>query len=143
RIPDAASGTITEKVLVAATCPLLIAQQQMRGPYREVLVALDDTPHSADVVRAVEALHLTDERPATVIHAHEPPHAAMMSTIGGATAADTYVATSRAQAHACISDLLQLHSCDADRYRIMVIDRRPASAILEAIQRVQPDLVVL
>jgi universal stress protein E len=143
-IPDAVSGTITEKVLAAATSPLLIARREMRGPYREVLVALDDTPHSAHVVRAVESLHLTEERPATVIHAHESPYAGMMNTLGtGPDAAESYAASARAQAHAGIRDLLQTHSSDAERYEIMIVERRPASGILGTIERLQPDLVVL
>jgi universal stress protein E len=143
-IPDAVSGTITEKVLAAATSPLLIARREMRGPYREVLIALDDAPHSAHVVRALESLHLTDERPATVIHAHESPYAGMMNTVGiGPEAADAYVASARAQARAGIMELLQMHSSDAERYEIMIVERRPASAILGTIERLRPDLVVL
>jgi nucleotide-binding universal stress UspA family protein len=143
-IADAVSGTIADKVLGAGICPLLIAQGEVRGAYRNVLVALDNAPHAGEVVRAVESLRLTVERPATVVHAYEAPYAGMMSTVAnGPELTDAYLAASRAQALASIEDLLHRHSNDAGRYQVMTVERRPATAILGTIERLQPDLVVL
>lgn len=141
---DAMNGTITEKVLGAATCPLLIAQQHVQGSYRHVLVALDGSPNAAAVVRTVESLGLTSASSTTVIHAHEPPYAGMMATVGvGLDATAAYAEASRAQATAGIRELLHANSNDPGRYQIIIVERRPASAILGAVERLQPDLLVL
>jgi len=140
---DAMNGTITEKVLGASTCPLLIAQRDMQGEYRHVLIALDGSANAAAVIGAVESLGLHDNA-TTVIHAHEPPYAGMMSTVGvGGDATAAYAEASRAQATAGIRELLHVHSNDPGRYRIVVVERRPATAILGAVERLRPDLVVL
>ncbi len=143
-LADAVSGTITEKVLGAAACPVLIARQSARGPYRKVLVALDGMPNGGHVVQAIESLGLTREGSATVVHAHEPPYVGMMNIVGvGIEAATTYAEASRAQAAAGIRALLGEHSDDASRYQVVVVEHRPANAILGLVDSLQPDLVVL
>jgi nucleotide-binding universal stress UspA family protein len=141
---DALTGTITEKVLGAAACPVLIAQQEMRGNYRNILVALDGSPRSAHLLREVEALALTQDSFATVVHAHEAPYESMMNTVGvGAQNIASYAAASRDQASAHIRALLGTNSTDASRYRLSVVEMRPAQAILRAVETLKPDLVVL
>lgn len=143
-LADAVNGTITEKVLGAAACPVLIVHQELDGPYRHVLVALDGMPHSGEVVAAVESLGLTRNSIGTVVHAHEPPYLGMMNVVGvGLEAASAYADSSRAQAAASIRELVAENSDDAGRYRIAVIEHRPATAILSAVNAVNPDLVVL
>jgi universal stress protein E len=144
RLADAMQGTITEKVLGAAACPVLIAQQGMQGGYRKVLVALDGMPGGGDVVTAFESLGLTRESHDVVVHAHEPPYLSMMDTVGvGAAAASSYAQSSRALAASHIGKIIRTHSTDAGRYRIVIVDRQPAAAIVSAVDRMKPDLVVL
>jgi nucleotide-binding universal stress UspA family protein len=141
---DAVNGTLTEKVLGASACPVLIARQEPRGPYRQVLIALDGSATSAGVVRAVEALGLRGEGLATVVHAHEPPYLGMMNIAGVELDATTaYADTSLAQAAAGIRKLLAGQDADAASYQIEVVAQRPATAILQCVERFKPDLVVL
>lgn len=141
---DAVTGTITEKVLAAAACPVLIAQQEMHGDYRKVLVALDGSTRSAQVLHEVETLALTQDSFATVVHAHEPAYAAMMNTVGvGADSIIKYAESSRSQATDHIEALLAAYSRDARRYQISIVEMRPAAAILRAVETLKPDLVVL
>ncbi len=141
---DAVSGTITEKVLRAAACPVLIAHQEIDGPYRQVLVALDGASNAGEIVRAAESLAITPDNFATVVHAHEPPYVGMMNVVGvGSEAAGAYAESSRAQAAAAIQNLVRAHSVDARRYEIVIVEQRPATAILGAVDRLKPDLVVL
>jgi nucleotide-binding universal stress UspA family protein len=143
-LADVVSGTITEKVLGAAAFPVLIAQQEVHGPYRRVLVALDGMPAGGGIVRAVESLGLARDSEIIAVHAHEPPYVGMMNIVGvGMEAATSYADASRAQASAAIHALLDENSAEPGRYRVMVIEHRPAAAILEAVDRVKPDLVVL
>ena len=143
-LADAMNGTITEKVLGAAACPVLIARQDVNGPYRRVLVALDGTPRSGAIVHAIESLGLARDSAVTVVHAHEPPYVGMMNIVGvGIEAAASYAESSRAQAAAGIRDILHANCDDASRYRVVVVEHRPAAAILGAVESLEPDLVVL
>jgi nucleotide-binding universal stress UspA family protein len=143
-VADAVNGTITEKVLGAAACPVLIAHRETRGPYRHVLVALDGSSHSGSIMRAVESLGLTHDGGATVLHAHEPLYLGMMNIVGvGTEAAAAYAETSREAAAAGIRELVGAQAEDQNRYRIVVVEQRPATAILGAVKRLKPDLVVL
>jgi nucleotide-binding universal stress UspA family protein len=143
-LADAVSGTITEKILGAAACPVLIAREEVRGPYRHVLVALDGTPQGGDVVRAIESLGLTRETRATVVHAHEPLYIGMMSIVGvGAEAATAYANSSRAQTAALLENLIGKHSEDPARFDVAVVEQPPVTAILSAMHTIKPDLVVL
>jgi nucleotide-binding universal stress UspA family protein len=143
-LTDAVNGTIVEKVLGAAACPVLIARGETQEPYRHVIVALDGTPHGADVVRAIEALGLTRESRATVVHAHEPLYIGMMNIVGvGAEAAMAYADSSRMQAAAHLEELIRKSSDDPARFEIAVVEQRPATAILGAINTLKADLVVL
>jgi universal stress protein E len=143
-LADAVKGTITEKVLGAAAFPVLIARQQVNGAYGRVLVALDGTPAGGGIVRAIEALGLARDSETIAVHAHEPPYVSMMNIVGvGMEAAASYAETSRAQATATIRALLDQHSTDPGGYRVVVVEHRPASAILEAVESFKPDLVVL
>lgn len=141
---DAVNGTITERVLGAATCPVLIAQREMHGEYRHVLIALDGSPRSAQVLREAEALVLTQDSFATVVHAHEPLYEGMMNTVGiGGENIAGYAAASRDHAAAHIKAIIAANSRDAFRYQTSIIERRPASALLQAVDTLKPDVVVL
>jgi nucleotide-binding universal stress UspA family protein len=142
---DAVSGTITQRVLGAAACPVLIAHQEMQGPYRQVLVALDGAPSADGIVHAVESLGLTRESLATVVHAHEPPYVGLMNIVGvgGIDAAAAHADISRAQAATNIRNLLGTYSDDASLYEVVVVEHRPATAILGIVDRLKPDLLVL
>jgi nucleotide-binding universal stress UspA family protein len=141
---DAVNGTITERVLGAAACPVLVAQQEMRGQYRHVLIALDGSPRSAQVVSEFEALSLARGSLASVIHAHVAPYESMMNTVGvGVQSTTSYASASRDQATAGIKALLAANSRDAQRYQLSIVEMRPAAAILRAVDALTPDLVVL
>lgn len=141
---DAMNGTLTEKVLGAVACPVLIAQQEMRGEYRNVLVALDGSSRSAHLLREVEALGLASHGFATAMHAHEPAYEGMMNTVGvGAQSIARYAAASRDEATENIRSLLAANSRDARRYQVSVMQMRPAAAILRAVETLKPDLVVM
>jgi nucleotide-binding universal stress UspA family protein len=143
-LADAVSGTITEKVLGAAACPVLIAREHTEGHYRHVLVALDGTSRGGDIVQALESLGLTRESRATIVHAHEPMYVGMMNVIGvGAEAASAYADSSRAQAAIHLEQLIRKRSEDPRRFEIVVVEQPPAAAILRAIDAIKPGLVVL
>lgn len=141
---DTVRSTMTEQVLSGATCPVLTARRDVAGDYRHVLIALDGSPASAHLLQVVESLALAKEGVATVLHAHAPPYEGMMNTVGvGAGNIARYAATTREQAAENVRELLAAHSADAHRYRIAVVDGRPAGTILHSLQDLQADLLVL
>ncbi len=143
-LADAMSGTLIGKLLGASHCPLLIARQSVQDDYGHVVVALDDSPDAAGTLGAVESFGFARKGFATVVHAHEPRYAGMMNTVGvGPDATAAYVNASRAQVTADMRQLLDRCSSNARRYQIVIVERRPAAAILGAIERLTPDLVVL
>jgi nucleotide-binding universal stress UspA family protein len=141
---DALEGTIAEKALAARSCPVLVVRNEDRGPYRRVLLALDESDASASAIRAAESLVLTPEMSATVVHAHRPPYEGMLysadvspETIG------RYADNWKRDANQAVRELLSLESDDASRYTIHIEQKPAAPGILQAIEYSSPDLLVM
>ncbi|WP_153067248.1 universal stress protein [Steroidobacter cummioxidans] len=138
-VVDGVSGTIAEKVLSARKCPLLLVQQEADVSYRNVLFALDDSPESGLAVRAAESLVLRPQSQATVLHVYEPPLKGMVPSARQATTA--YEARDRAATG--IQQLLSRESADDSRYEVLLEEGHPIPAILRAVERHQPQLLVM
>jgi nucleotide-binding universal stress UspA family protein len=144
---DAVKGTLTEHIVGDARCPVLIVRRRVRDEYRSVMLALDGSPASRGVIDAAEALGLSRrgvDRRLTAIHAHEPPYEAMMTSVGvGDANVAKYAAATLAQAAEAMRAQLRARSDHPERYRLLVAEGRPVSAIRRAIDEVTPDLVIL
>lgn len=111
---DALEGTIAEKALAARSCPVLIVQSEARTSYRRALLALDLSESSASALRAAESLVLTPAMDAWIVHSNQPPSQALLEQAGvGPTS------------------LVHLEQQTA------------ATGILRAIERYEPDLLVV
>jgi universal stress protein E len=143
-LADAMHGTFGERLLSEARCPVLMVRRPVQEPYRRMLVALDGSTASGHVIRAAEVLPIAPGGEYAVVHAHEPPYEAMMNTVGvGSANVATYASASMSQAATAIHTALRLHSLDWRRYRVMLMDARPGTAIREAVREVNPDVLVL
>jgi universal stress protein E len=141
---DALRGTFTEKLLSEARCPVLIARRRANEPYRRLLLALDGSRATGQVVRAAERLAVAEDAAFAVVHAHEPPYESMMNTVGvGNLGVATYAAASMSQAASLIHSQLRMHSVDWQRHRVILTDSRPAHAIRDALGETNPDLLVM
>jgi universal stress protein E len=141
---DALGGTIAERVLSSRAAPVLIVNRAPRAVYRNVLVALDLSEVSALALRAAESLVINGDARAVVLHAYEPPYEGMLSYTG--VSEDAIGEYSRAwarQAQIAVRGLLKQHTRDITRYSVATEQRRPASAILAAADRIRPDLLVM
>ncbi|HEX6636023.1 MAG TPA: universal stress protein [Steroidobacteraceae bacterium] len=137
-------GTPTEQLLSRARKPVLVARRPGKDAYRTVLLALDGSPATEEVLRLTERLPLAENAQVAVVHAHEPPYEAMMNTVGvGNLSVASYASASMSQAASMIQAELQRHSQDPRRYRVLVVDSRPGAAIRQAVRDVRPDLLVL
>jgi universal stress protein E len=143
-VRDALEGTIAEKVLAARRFPVLVVQDEARAPYRRVLLALDLSDASASAIRAAESLVLTPEVDATVVHAHEPPYQGMLHYVDvGTDAVARYADGWQREARSAVRDLLKYESAHFARYDILIEQQPSALGILGAIERYEPDLLVM
>jgi nucleotide-binding universal stress UspA family protein len=141
---DTVEGTIAAKVLVAKKWPLLVVRDEPRASYRRVLLALDLSEASASAVRAAESLVLAPESDVQIVHAHEPPYEGMLDYAGvGIDAITRYATGCKREAVRAVRGLLRSESSNLARYDIAVEQGQPAPAILRAIERYQPDLIVM
>lgn len=141
---DALSGTIAGKVLSSRTAPVLIVRRAPRAAYRNVLLALDLSEISALAVRAAESLVLSADAHAVIVHAYEPRYQGMLSYAGvNAEAVADYRRSWAGDAQTRVRDLLERESCASARYDIVLKQARPAAAILDAAERLRPDLLVM
>lgn len=143
-VADAVKGTLTERILGDARCPVLVVRRQARDDYRSVLLALDGSPSTRHVVDAAEALAIAPDGELVAIHAHEPPYEAMMTSVGVRDASvANYASASIAQAAESIRRELRAHNRHPERYRLLIVESRPAAAVRRAVDEVSPDLLVL
>lgn len=141
---DTLRGTFVERLLAEARRPVLVTRRPGREGYRKFLLALDGSPATGAVIRMAERLPMAPDSELSVVHAHEPPYEAMMSTVGvGNLSVARYASASLSQAAALLQADLQSHSRFARRYRVLLMDSRPGPAIRQAIQETRPDLLVL
>jgi nucleotide-binding universal stress UspA family protein len=143
-VGDALRGTFIERIVGEARCPVLIVRQPPREAYRGVMLALDESTTSGHIVGVTESLVAATGGPWSLVHAHEPPYEALMTTLrAGDPNVARYSAESMAQAVALMRDMLGRHSREPRRYQVAVIEARPAAAIRRAVTDASPDLLVL
>jgi len=141
---DVLEGTIAEKALAAKNCPVLVVQDEARGPYRRVLLALDLSEASASAIRAAESLVLAPHVDARIVHAHEPPYQGMLYYAGvGVDSVVRYAGSWRREAKRAVRDLLKYESAQFARYDVHIEQQPAAAGILRTIERYQPDLLVM
>jgi universal stress protein E len=141
---DALEGTIAEKALAARNCPVLVVQDEGRGPYRRVLLALDLSDASTSAIRAAESLVLAPEVDARIVHAHEPPYQGMLHYADvGMDSVVRYADGWRREAKRAVRDLLKYESAHFARYDIHIEQQPAAVGVLRAIERYEPELLVM
>lgn len=135
---------IADRVLAEARKPVLVVPRQPEGEYRRVMLALDISRESEAALRLAESLALVGDEITFVVHAFEPPYEGMLSTVG--------VSMQNVEAHAhawrneiagAVREFLTRVSRDPARYRLIMTEQRPVPGILEAVERLKPDLLML
>jgi universal stress protein E len=143
-VVDALQGTIAEKIVSARNSSVLVVQSSAKVAYRNVLLALDVAASSRAAVRAAERLVLRDGVQATAIHACSATgHAVFQAADMDAALAGMHADSSPGAAAVALRDLLEQESADPSRYELVVTEGNPLPAILRAIEKRQPDLLVM
>jgi universal stress protein E len=143
-VRDVLEGTIAEKALATRNCPVLVVQDEARTPYRRVLLALDLSEASASAIRAAESLVLAPEVDAMIVHAHEPPYQGMLHYVDvGMDSMARYADGWKREAKRAVRDLLKYESAHFARYDVHVEQQPAAAAVMRAVERYEPDLLVM
>ena len=143
-VVDALQGTIAEKIVSARNSPVLVVQASAKAAYRNVLLALDVAAGSRAAVRAAERFVLRDGVQATAIHASSATdHAVFQVAHMQAAGAGVHADSSPGAAAVAMLDLLEQESADPSRYELVVTQGNPLPTILRAIEKRQPDLLVM
>lgn len=144
RIAATLGGTIAERVLASRVCPVLIVREQPQGAYRRILVALDQSRAALQAIRTAEALLMSPEADASVLHSVGAPHFDSVEYLAAphGMSARAFEAL-RNRATISVRALLRQASADISRYGIQIEDKSPARAILDAMDQQEPDLLVL
>lgn len=141
---DSLTGTMAARVLSERKCPVLIVGRMLWGAYRDVVLALDRTKDSAEVVRAAEVLVLKNGVRASIVHAYQPPYEGILTSVGVASAAVSgYSESWSDDASSALRALLMKVSNDFSRYGLVIEHATPAAAIQKVVNRLDPDLLVL
>lgn len=143
-VGDALRGTLIERVVADARCPVLVVRRPAPGGYRRIMLALDRSALAGHVVTAAERMSADGAASWSVVHAHEPPYEALMTTLhAGDPDLARYSALSMTQAVAAMRARLREHSRAPRAYRVVVVEAPPATAIRRAIADAEPELLVL
>lgn len=144
KIASTIGATIAARALATRLCPVLIAREQPRHRYRRVLVAVDMSSNAESAVRAAEALVLSAEADASVLHAFDVPY---LDTIehqdAGRGMSSRYKHLWQSHATVNVRSILRRASEDFTRYGIQIEEKPPARAILDAMNHQEPDLLVM
>jgi universal stress protein E len=141
---DSLEGTILEKVLAARSFPVLVVRNEVKQPYRRVLIAVNFSESSLAALRAAESFVLTPEAEAAVVYAERPPYEGMTPFAGvGFDPLASYVGEWRQETSESIRGLLKYESANVARYDIQIEQQSAVAGISDATSRYAPDLLVV
>lgn len=141
---DTLESTILEKALSVRSFPVLVVRNEVKQPYRRVLIAVNVSESSLAALRAAESLVLTPEAEAAVVHAVRPPYEGMTPFAGvGFDPLASYVGEWKQEMTESIRGLLEYESANGARYDIQIEQQSAVAGIAGATSRYAPDLLVV
>jgi nucleotide-binding universal stress UspA family protein len=143
-VRDAFIGTTGERILRTCGCAILQVNRDPTSTYRNVLLALDSSAVSAPAVQMAEAFVLGDGARVSVIHAFQPPYEGKLAQAGvSEVAIARYSMQWGRSARTQIAALLEENGSNPDRFDIVVDNAAPLAAITQAVERSDPDLLII
>jgi len=141
-VRDMILGTTASRLLRKSTLPVLAVKQAVRGPYKNVIVPVDFSPHSVHALTA--ALHVAPGAKISVIHAYDLPFEGKLWLAGvNEDEINRYRLQAHQQSLSKIGGLLQgLEGAPGRFHRI--VDRGDASQVILATEeKLGADLIVI
>lgn len=132
------------RLLRSAGRPVLIANREPKGPYRDLLLAVDLCASSARMLRTVNAFGLLEGTRTTVMHAFQVPYRGMVTQAGIAeTHVERYALGWNVARFRELLAYVDAAGVDASQLRVLLEDARPLRAVRRSVHRTRPDLLVL
>ncbi|MBB5691585.1 universal stress protein [Roseomonas alkaliterrae] len=142
---DMLVGTTVERVIRLSRRPVLMVNALPTGPYRQVLAASDLGPAAAAMLGAAAATGLLHDAALSVLHARESAVGAVLAA-GGAPAerrAEHKEAALRQAREELATFLAGLGHPALRGAEALAVAQPPVPAILGAVERLRPDLLVI
>ena len=141
-------GSVAERVLARARCPVIAIPPHMRdsapvgpAPFANILCGIDYTPSSTHALEYAARLTRESSGELTLVHVVEIPdgEAAVAAGIGGLVQESLYTTVARGRLHA----LLPGDVAHRDAGQVVVKTGKPYRGILDAAHERHADLIVL
>jgi universal stress protein E len=137
-------GTTIERVIRMGPYPVLMANREVEAPYRTALAAVDMSEPSAHAIRTSMSLGLLNGARLTLVHAFLPLAKGKLSYAGlSRDSIDEYVASERLRAADEMTAFLDANAMAEHQQSMMIEEGAPFEVISSAVQRLQPDVLVI
>jgi universal stress protein E len=137
-------GTTIERVIRMGHYPVLMANREVEAPYRTALAAVDMSEPSAHAIRTSMSLGLLNGARLTLVHAFLPLAKGKLSYAGlSRDSIDEYVASERLRAADEMTAFLDTNAMAEHHWSMMIEEGAPFEVISSAVQRLQPDVLVI
>jgi universal stress protein E len=140
---DRLGESLAERILSLRRCPVLIVKHGSTERYRDILLALDLSPAAGEVIRTTESLVMESGADTSVIHAFEPNYGMLPYVPRAIESVGVINSAERAAAERGVQQLLRENSDRLVDCNLILSGAYPAEAILSAIKRMQPNLLVI
>ena len=135
-------GGTAERLLNSASVPVLMVPASTPGGLEEILVAVDDSPETAEVLSWACALAKRHRARAAVAHVFQPTFAGLGGLVSGGASRRVLEEKQERQARAWLKQCVQDAGFDADRVTTEIREGDPAEQILSRERAPEPDLIV-
>jgi nucleotide-binding universal stress UspA family protein len=136
-------GTTAERIMGRGTRPVLMANVASSVPYRHILAAIDMSECAAQALKRAYELGLFRNARLTVFHAFD----GMVTTLASASVSPDVLRErleqSAAQATKDVEQFLAGIGLEGVSYTIRVDEGTPVFALLRAVEKLSPDLVLI
>lgn len=137
-------GTTIERVVRRSSCPVLMVNNEVAGPYRRVLAAVDISDASAHAMQSASALGFFDDAQVSIAHAFQPLAKSTLVMVGSAQEGiDDHVAAEHLRASQELDAFLQSHGIGDPAWTLRIEEGDPFPTIARLVTEMYPDLLVI
>jgi nucleotide-binding universal stress UspA family protein len=137
-------GTTIERVVRRSSCPVLMVNNEIAGPYRRVLAAVDMSDASVHAVQSARALGFFDNAQVSIAHAFQPFAKSTLAIVGAPQdGIDAHVAQEHLRASQELDAFLQSHGISDPAWTLRVEEGDPFPTIARLVTEMYPDLLVI
>jgi len=134
-------GGTASRILVRASCPVLVVRQPTQADYARVLAAVDLEPDSTRVIE--NALAMLHHGRITVAHAYQPPFDSRLNySANSAEYLERLAENGATKAQSRMAELIATHELTRASLQTRVIRGHPNPVLLDLAVEINADLIV-